>query len=119
MSIPAQVKNIVVSLLLLLATANFLKTTFNIMHSSQRLSELKQEVASLEEQEKILEERISYKQTAEFVEKEAREKLSMVLPGEEIFVYPEGIFEKSVLGVSDIVTAKEASNVKLWLQLFL
>ena len=120
MSIPARYKHIAISLLFVFATINFIKTTLNVLQSSTRLSELKEEVASLEEQEAVLEEKISYKQTVGFIEKEAREKLSMIMPGEEVFVFSGENKLRSVLSASsEKVSRSNEPNFKLWLRLFL
>ena len=120
MSIPARTKYIALSLLLILATLNFAKTTLSILQSSTRLNSLNQGVITLEQDKADLEEELSYRRTLEFVEKEAREKLSMILPGEDVFVYPDVRANKKVL--SSTVTAKSDhsdSNILLWLRLFL
>lgn len=120
MSIPAQVKYIVISLLFVLATVNFTRTTLNIIQSSKRLDNLKEEVSSLEEQKASKEAELEYKKSAEFVEEEARNKLSLVKEGEEVFVLSEGDTKQLKDNVLSAVTRaedSEVSNAQLWLDL--
>ena len=66
-----------------------LSTTHKIMLSSKRLEESREDVLSLQDRKNILEENIRYKKSWRYIEKVARDKLNMSLPGEEIFLYPE------------------------------
>ena len=90
MSIPAHVKYIILGALLLGASVNMLSTTHKIMQSSKRLEESKEEVLALKSQKEELSRNIEYKKTEGFIERIAREKLNMILPNEEVYLYPEG-----------------------------
>lgn len=59
------------------------------MQSSKRLGESKEEVLSLKSEKEELEEQVEYKKTQSFIEETAREKLNMILPNEEVYIYPE------------------------------
>jgi cell division protein FtsL len=89
MSIPAHLKYSFLAILLIGASINTLSTTHKIMQSSKRLGESKEEVLSLKSEKKELEEQVEYKKTQGFVEETAREKLNMILPNEEVYIYPE------------------------------
>ena len=93
MSIPAQVKYIGLSLLFAFATINLTRTTLNIIKSSERLNEAKREVLSLEEEKKRLEKELAYRKTDEFIEEKARNQLSLIRPGEQVFIVPEVLAE--------------------------
>jgi len=55
----------------------------------RRIKDLRQEVLSLEKKNLALKEEIKYRQTLEYVEKEAREKLKMTKEGETIVIIPD------------------------------
>ncbi len=115
MGIPAYIKHLALAVLFTLAAINFTRTTFEVVESSKRLDELKEGVASLEQEKLTLSEELEYKKTDEFVESEARNKFGFVKPGEEIFVYPQVLSEAS----HNIEYADaEKSNPKMWLEVF-
>ena len=60
-----------------------------------RVEELAAEVAGLEKEKEELEREKAFRQTPEFVEREARDKLRMVREGERILVLPEGQNERN------------------------
>ena len=117
MSFPAYVKYIGLVALFLLATVNFTRTTRDVLESSQRLDEIRNEVTVLKGEKIALEGELEYKKSDEFVEKEARNKLGFVRPGEEVFVPSE------VLGTgsySDFGSnTAEVRVFRLWIELFL
>ena len=117
MSVPAWLKYIGFTVLFLVAAVNLTRTTLNVVQSSKRLEELRGEVSDLEKQKSDFQAEIEYRQTDEFVEREAREKLGLVKPGEELFVV------KNVLG--ELTHRSEAaaddsnvSNARAWINLF-
>ncbi len=124
MSIPARPKYIVLSILFVLATINFTKTTVSILESSKRLDNLKSEVTQLEARQAQLRQELTYKKTDTFVEEEARNKLNMVKKGEEIFIFPQ-IAVGKVLGaqsasVDNSLAARSTpleTSFQRWLQL--
>jgi cell division protein FtsB len=118
MSIPAQIKYIVFTLLFIVATVNFARTTLNILHSSKRLDDLKAEVTTLEDKKTELQKTIEYKSTQEFIEERARNALNLIKPGEKVFVMP-AVLAASSDKVSGISTEKEMSNFQKWIELFL
>ena len=117
MSIPAYLKYIGLTLLFVVAAVNFTRTTLSVIQSSKRLEELRGEVSDLEKQKGGLEGELEYKKTDGFIEREAREKLGFVKPGEELFVV------KNVLGElthrdSKSETGANVSNARAWINLF-
>jgi cell division protein FtsB len=89
MELPAYFKYAVLSALLLLGSLSMLSTTKKVIQSSKRLDHSQKEILGLKQEKKELEQTIEYKKSDDFVEKEARNALSMVKPGEEIYIYPE------------------------------
>jgi cell division protein FtsB len=118
MSIPAQLKYIVFTLLFVIATVNFARTTLTILHSSQRLEDLKTDVSTLEAKRSNMEKTIEYKKTDEFIEERARNALNLIKPGERVFVMPVVLAASSEKSVSNAVE-KEKSNFQRWIDLFL
>jgi len=95
MSIPAYLKYIGLTVLFVVAAVNFTRTTLSVIESSRRLEELRGDVSDLEAQKSDLEEEVEYRETADFIEKEAREKLGLVMTGEELFVTEDVLGEKT------------------------
>ena len=117
MSFPAQIKYIVFTLLFAIATINFARTTLNILHSSQRLEDLKADVAGLETKSSDMGNAIAYKKTNEFIEERARNALNLVKPGEKVFVMPV-VLAASFVQSSELAEEKDRSNLELWSELF-
>lgn len=117
MSIPAYLRHTALTILFLLATVNFTKTTLNVIESSKRLEETDADVTALEDEKILLEEELTFKKTAEFVEQEARNKLGLVKPGEEVFVTSE-VLGDTAHNEGLAANTQDYSNLKLWLNLF-
>ena len=117
MSFPAYIKYIGLTALFLLATVNFARTTLDVLESSQRLDEVRDDVAMLEEEKTTLEKELEYKKSVEFVEREARNKLGFVRPGEQVFV-PSEVLGAGPYSEFRYKTA-EVNVFRLWLELFL
>ncbi len=78
---------LVVGLLLIVQLS---RSIVRLGHRGGRVEELQAEVAGLAKEKEELEREKSYRETAEFVEREARDKLRMTREGERIVVLPEG-----------------------------
>jgi len=117
MSIPAYLKYIGLTALFLLATVNFTRTTLDVLENSQRLDEVKEEVTVLEGEKVTLEKELDYKKSVEFVEREARNKLGLVKPGEQVFVSPEVLGTGPYSEFTDRIA--EVDVFGLWVDLFL
>ena len=123
MFIPAHVKYIVLSLLFTIATVNFARTTLSIVESSKRLDALKNEVSELEETKVALERELDFKSTDSFIEEEARNKLNLIKPGEEVFVMPvdkssQTVTSQVLSATTEVDSAGTQSNFKKWVELF-
>lgn len=81
-----------------------------------RVESLKDEVGRLETANESLQKERSYRETAAFVEKEARDKLKMVKEGEHLVVLPENL---PVLGAEATASSASARPVwRQWIELF-
>ena len=115
---PAQFKYMLLSILFVIATVNFTKTTLQILDSSKRLDVLETEVSDLEIKKTRLTNDLEYKKSDEYIENSARNQLGLVKPGERLFIFPSalGISQNSG-GNSKNIQAGEKSNIALWLDL--
>jgi len=99
----------------ILSAYSIFKTVGNIYQRSRRVETVKSEIASLEKENEQLAKDLAYKKSKEFVEKEAREKLFMGLPGEKILIIPHNFFErltKPEAGEMD----NTSENLPIWKQ---
>lgn len=85
---PKKILAIPVLLLGLLVIFQLSRSVINIYGRGGRVGELLAEVAGLEKEKEELEREKALRQTQEFVEREARDKLRMVKDGEKILVLP-------------------------------
>ena len=72
--------------LLLAASASFIRSSHDVLKSKDRLDQVKNEVAVLEEDKKKIEEEIEFKKTDEYIEEKARNDLNLIKPGEKVYV---------------------------------
>lgn len=107
-----------------MATYNITKTTLEIYQSSKRLETLEDEVEAKRQENADLKEAMEYRKTDGFVETEARNKLNMVKPGENILipvVAGASDSKPSLLDELKASLAEEAGkseNYKKWIDLF-
>ena len=67
-------------------SVNTIKSALNVLKSKDRLDQVKNEVAVLEEDKKKIEEEIEFKKTDEYIEEKARNDLNLIKPGEKVYV---------------------------------
>jgi len=79
-------KYIALSVLLLVASLSIARTTLDIIKSSKRLDDVKNNISSLQQQKEDLTASINYKKSPDYVEKIARNELNLVKPGESLYV---------------------------------
>ncbi len=119
MAIPAQLKYIILSILFIIATVNFTRTTLRILESSRRLENTKKEAELLQKEKQDLTEKITYRQTDDYIEEQARNELNLVKPGEEVYLSPETLGYKAEEPLQQPVANKQkAKNYQIWLDLF-
>lgn len=109
-------KYLLIGTLLFVLSISFIKSSFDVLKSKKRLDELNAEIVSMERKSQELEESINYKKTDEYVEEKARNDLSLIKPGEQVYVVVKGdetaMTEKSVLGESSDNNSKKGGNIK-------
>lgn len=121
MSIPAYLKYIGLTILFAVATMNFVRTTLDVIESSRRLDEMKSDVAGLNDENAKLQEELEYKKSEDFIEGEARNKLGLAKPGEELFVVEKVMGETSHNSNESglLFDNFDTTNVEKWVGLFL
>ncbi len=119
-------KYIAFSVLFLFASLHFVRTTFGIAKNNRRLQTIHSEVAQLEKELEIAKSELAYQQTDAFIEEQARNKLNLVKPNEQIFVLNQDLeadFAQKVMGLKisqeGEATEPEKSNLKQWFDLIL
>ena len=96
----SHVKYLILSALFIFASVNFTRTTLEILKSSQRLDDLKDEVNELGIQKSQLNNEIEYKQTDDYIDEIARNDLNLVKPGEKVYVIQGDSLETDDSGVN-------------------
>jgi len=81
--------------LVVVAIINLTRTSFEILNSSKRLEDLKDDIQSLENKKTSLESDIEYKKSDEYVEEQARNALNMKKPNEKVYVNPNQLGAKT------------------------
>jgi len=84
-SAASNIKYLLLSLLVVVAIVNLTKTSFEILKSSKRLEELKDDISALENQKTSLETDINYKESEDYIEEQARNALNMKKPNEKVY----------------------------------
>jgi len=105
----------------IILSVSFIKSTFDVLESEDRLDELKEEVELLEQKKSEIEKEITYKKTDEYVEEKARNELNLIKPGEKVYVVMGGeSSSENVLSESDFnyEDDKKDSNWYSWYRLF-
>lgn len=126
----SNLKYIVGGFVLLLISISYIKKTFEILKSGERLAEVRKEVVNLSSEKENLEFELSYMQSPEYIERSARTELNMVKPNELVFVPETSLKEDPKTLESTLVVSpepdkstkdirKKDSKIGLWLKYFL
>ena len=101
--------------LLLVFSVSLIREVMRKIEIQRQIAALEEKIDSLENDNKQLESLIAYLQTDDFIEEEARKKLSLKKPGEKVIAVPE--LEES----SDSSNASTSTlpNWRLWWYYFL
>ena len=121
-----ETKYIVGAVILLIISVVFIKSSFDVLKSKERLDEINSELSLLNEEKEKIEKEIEYKQTDEYVEEKARNELNLIKPGEKVYVVVEEGSESVVLSETDEIKQdekeeidkKKQKNWYLWYRLF-
>ncbi len=115
---------VLISLVLLVMSANFVKSTVDVLSSRKRLEDALEKEKSLTYERDMLKKRIEYKKTGEYIEESARNELNMIKPGKKVFVMDEEVpTSEGVAGASEMRELtpngdREDPNWYLWYRLF-
>ena len=110
--------------LLLAASASFIRSSHDVLKSKDRLENVTADVQKLEEKKARLEQEVNFKKTNEYVEEKARNELNLIKEGEKIYVVKWDksmeLQKEDVLSTTDAggVDTKVASNWYSWYLLF-
>src|SRR3989344_887004 len=73
---------------------NLAQGIFDAWRGRERIQKMRQDLQEIARENETLQQEIQYYQSDEFVEKEAREKLNLVRPGETVIIVPEEALKK-------------------------
>lgn len=118
-------KFLLVSIVLLTASFSFVRNTRNTIQNNKRFEEMREEVSRLNREKAELQEDLAFQESDEFIEQEARNRLNMVKPNEELFVLGDNSSleineEDTSIGTQRVVSKKQntkTSNFVLWVNL--
>ena len=121
-----ETRYIIGAVILLIISVGFIKSSFDVLKSKERLDEINSELSSLNEEKDRIEKEIEYKQTDEYVEEKARNELNLIKPGEKVYVVVGEGGESVVLSETDEreqeeeekIDEKKQNNWYLWYRLF-
>lgn len=104
---------IIIVAVFLMIINNLLRSIYDIWQKKDFVAQAEKELEQQKEKNKKLKSELSFVQTPEFIEKEARDKLLMVKKGEQKVLIPKNIDEK------EHESKKEREpNWKKWWNLF-
>lgn len=97
----------------------FGRPIFEIIKKEHRLEILKEEVARMEKKKRDLAGIVEYYKTDKFIEKEARDKLNMVKPGEKVVIIMDEQLQGGEVAGEQKTLEKKVPNWEKWVRLFL
>lgn len=108
------------STLFIFLSVSFVKSSFDVLKSKDRLDEINEEVRVLENEKTEIEKDIEYKKSDEYIEEKARNELNLIKPGEKVYVVMGGDDPSdNVLSESDVAQKQDdKSNWYSWYKLF-
>ena len=105
-----RIKKIFWVLLVAISSINLLRSVLETRASLGRLNRLQEEVSKLAVSADSLKKEVAYKESTEFLEREARDKLGLVKSGEVLVVLPDS---DSVL-VDNVPTPPKVDKTPNW-----
>ncbi len=107
---------IVIVIVLAFVINNQIRSIYDLWQKKDLVIKAEKQLEYLKEENKKLKSELSYAETKEFIEKEARDKLLWVKPGEEQVLIPEKIIKKSVVEEQEEKVLKP--NWQQWWEMF-
>lgn len=104
---------LIIVILLILVIKNNVSSIIDLSNNNNDVSSLEKKLEKEKQKNKFLKERLTYVETSEFVENEAREKLGMLKEGEQFIIAPT----PSPLNNGEI-NLDNRPNWQKWLELF-
>jgi len=96
----------------------FGRPIFENIRKVHRLEILRAEIRQLERQKRRIEDTIEYYKTDVFIEKEARDRLNMVKPGEKIVIITDNETQSGEVAGEEDIQNIEITNWEKWRRLF-
>ena len=100
-------------ILCLLVINGLVRSIYNLWNKQDLVVKAKEDLSKQKQENKELKTQLNYVKSEEFIEREARDKLFMVKPGESGVIVPEKLIKKPEKKVIVIVP-----NWQQWLNLF-
>lgn len=94
---------------------NLARSIYDLWHKKDLIGKAEQELIRQKQENKKLKSELSYVESREFVEREARDKLLLVRPGEQQVLIPQDLIKESK---SSDKEDKNEPNWRRWLKLF-
>ncbi|MCA9391892.1 septum formation initiator family protein [candidate division WWE3 bacterium] len=96
-------KQLIFGVLLLVAFVGIVRSLIRVYSVNKQVAELKSQVAGLMEEKSGLETDMGVAQSPDFVEQEARDKLSLIKPGDTVVVIDEKVLNnKGQVGQNNV-----------------
>ncbi len=114
MSSNSRLKYILGIIFFTVLSVNTVKSALNVLKSKDRLDQVNEEVAMLEEEKRGIEEEIEFKKTDEYIEEKARNDLNLIKPGEKVYVVKstEDGVSGNVLSEADVAPSESKETVE-------
>ena len=97
---------------------SFSRDIFNLFQKGKEVEKEQLKLEELQIKNEELKRQLEYVKSAEFLEKEAREKLGLAREGEVVVILPENLEELISANQPKISVNQEIPNWKKWLKLF-
>lgn len=104
-----KLKYTIFSVVFLVLSVSSLVGTVRVLKRSERLIEARRTLEELEKQKEDLKRELEFRNSPEFIEQEARNKLNMSKPGEELYIKPK-IMGDDLLGADDEFDSDSFAN---------
>lgn len=114
MNLPVLLKRIVFYTLMSIGIYNLVTLSLDIYNLSQKEAEKNQKIESLENEKRRLNEKLTFVNSNDFVEKEARTKLNMKKENEQIYIVNNG--NQVTPKEEDFKKTEKKSNFSKWME---